>query len=64
MGKIENAKRLSHYLVNDMIISSMKSCSIQTGQASVFGSRIRFPIIISTQRKQFILLEGKIYIYV
>ena len=45
VGKIEHAQRLTHHLIYDVVVSSMKAGSVETSKTFIFGSRKHFAVV-------------------
>lgn len=44
--QVEDTQRLAYYLINDVVITSVKAGSVETGETLVFGAEISSPLYI------------------
>ena len=58
--QVEDTQRLAYYLINDVVITSVKAGSVEAGKTLVFGGGNQFAIVHTAQRKQLVLLEGDV----
>ena len=56
--QVEDTQRLAYYLINDVVITSVKAGSVEAGKTLVFGGGNQFAIVHTAQRKQLVLLAG------
>ena len=45
VGKIEHAQRLTHHLIYDVVVSSVKAGSVEAGKTFIFGGRKHFAVV-------------------
>ena len=63
MRQIEHAKRLSHYLISNEVVSAVHARTGQSANGRDVGRRQKLAVIHSCERQQLVLLERKVHVY-
>ena len=60
MRQVEHTQGLSHHLINNVIVATVETCSVQVDQVHLAGSLQPVIHVIAAQGQQFVVLIGDI----
>ena len=58
--QVKHPQRLAHHLVNNVVVSAMKSGTVKACKTLVFGGGKHLTVKHAAQRKQFVTLESHV----
>ncbi len=62
MRQIEDSQRLSHYLIDDIVVTTMLTSTRKTSHRRHISRRHLHTLVLATQRKEFVLLPSQVHV--